>query len=163
MRIIVSGKNDGATNMATDEAILQAYKEGKAPATLRIYGWDPACISIGRFQKVDDVINIVNTTVQFEIHRDIAAYINILSYINQKNNLALRLDEKAGYYLEIGASTPTTITMINNGLSRTSAIILKKYLRSDIREYKTIQKELLPHKDEIEKELPSFMIEDLFV
>ena len=112
---------------------------------------------------IDDVIKIVNTTVQFEIHRDIAAYINILSYINQKNNLALRLDEKVGYYLEIGVSTPTTITMINNGLSRTSAIILKKHLRSDIREYKTIQKELLPYKDEIEKELPFFMIEDLFV
>ncbi|MDD4201874.1 MAG: lipoate--protein ligase family protein [Candidatus Omnitrophica bacterium] len=58
MRIILSGYNDGATNMAIDEAILEAYKQGKAPASLRIYGFRPACISIGRFQKVDEVINI---------------------------------------------------------------------------------------------------------
>lgn len=112
---------------------------------------------------IDDVIDIVNNKVRFEIHRDIAAYINILSHIDDTHNLDLPLDDKVGYYLEIGASTPTTITMINNGLPRTTAIILKKYLRPDIKEFKTIQKELLPRKREIEKELPSFMLEGLFI
>jgi len=111
---------------------------------------------------IDDVIKLVNNTVRFEIHRDISAYINILSFINQEKGLNLNIDEKVGYYLELGASTPTTITIINNGLPRTSALILKKYLRSDIRDFKTIQKELVTHLDEIKKELPSFMIEGLF-
>jgi hypothetical protein len=111
---------------------------------------------------IDEVIKLVNNTVRFEIHRDIAAYINILSFINQERELDLNMDEKVGYYLELGASTPTTITMINNGLPRTSALILKKYLSSDIREFKTIQKELVTHLDEIKKDLPSFMIDGLF-
>lgn len=112
--------------------------------------------------EIDDVIKLVNNTVRFEIHRDLAAYINILSYVNQEKRLGLNIDEKVGYYLELGASTSTTITMINNGLPRPSALILKKYLRSDIRDFKTIQKELITHLDEIKKELPSFMIEGLF-
>ena len=112
---------------------------------------------------IDEVINIVNNKVRFEIHRDIAAYINILSYINDAYNFNLSMDDKVGYYLEIGASTPTTITMVNNGLPRTTAIILKKYLHPDIQEFKTIQKELLPRESEIKKELPAFMLESLYV
>ena len=38
-RIIQDSLGDGAFNMAKDKAILIACSEGKAPATLRIYGW----------------------------------------------------------------------------------------------------------------------------
>jgi lipoyl(octanoyl) transferase len=49
-RLIVSGYADGATNMAVDEAILRAVAEKHAPPTLRFYGWQPACVSIGYAQ-----------------------------------------------------------------------------------------------------------------
>ena len=38
-RIIQDSLGDGVFNMAKDRAILIACNEGKAPATLRIYGW----------------------------------------------------------------------------------------------------------------------------
>ncbi len=51
-RLLDSGATDGYTNMAIDEAILLAVQEGLAPPTLRLYGWQPACLSIGTFQSV---------------------------------------------------------------------------------------------------------------
>ena len=41
--------------MAVDEAILEAVEEGKSPTTLRLYGWEPACLSIGYAQSYNDV------------------------------------------------------------------------------------------------------------
>ncbi|MEW9033556.1 MAG: octanoyltransferase, partial [Planifilum fimeticola] len=37
--------------MAIDEAILIAGGEGKAPPTIRFYGWEPPTLSIGYFQR----------------------------------------------------------------------------------------------------------------
>ncbi len=50
-RIINSPAADGATNMAIDESILEAVRQGQSPPTLRLYTWRPACLSIGRFQR----------------------------------------------------------------------------------------------------------------
>lgn len=40
----------GARNMAIDEAILAGVEAGTSPSTLRVYGWAPACISLGHSQ-----------------------------------------------------------------------------------------------------------------
>lgn len=37
--------------MALDEAILSEVERGASPPTVRIYGWAPACISLGHSQK----------------------------------------------------------------------------------------------------------------
>ena len=49
-RLIDTGKLPGALNMGIDEAILQAAQAGSVPPTLRVYGWQPAAISLGYFQ-----------------------------------------------------------------------------------------------------------------
>ena len=54
-RLLNTGYADGATNMAVDEAILLAVAEGKAPPTLRFYGWQPPCLSIGYNQSAGEV------------------------------------------------------------------------------------------------------------
>jgi lipoate-protein ligase A len=54
-RLIVDGEADGATNMAVDQAILNAVVEGVSRPTLRFYGWSPPCLSLGRSQAVADV------------------------------------------------------------------------------------------------------------
>lgn len=41
--------DDGPTNMAIDVALLESVKAGGAPV-LRLYRWDPACLSFGRNQ-----------------------------------------------------------------------------------------------------------------
>ncbi|WP_281886225.1 biotin/lipoate A/B protein ligase family protein [Paenibacillus sp. YYML68] len=50
-RYIRSGLGAPAYNMAVDEAILTAHSEGKVPPTVRFYGWSPATLSVGYFQK----------------------------------------------------------------------------------------------------------------
>jgi len=44
--------------MAIDEAVLQTTIEGRKPPTLRFYGWNPAAVSIGFFQDVQNEVNI---------------------------------------------------------------------------------------------------------
>lgn len=46
-RLLKTGWQDGPTNMAIDEAIAQAVTAGDSRPTLRFYGWDPACLSLG--------------------------------------------------------------------------------------------------------------------
>jgi lipoate-protein ligase A len=54
-RLIVSEPMRGAMNMAVDDAILDAVTAGKIPPTMRLYAWDPPCLSIGYAQPTDDV------------------------------------------------------------------------------------------------------------
>lgn len=49
-RLLDTGWQDGATNMAIDEAILEGVARGSSPPTLRFYGWQPACLSLGYAQ-----------------------------------------------------------------------------------------------------------------
>lgn len=49
---IDSGYGTPAFNMAMDEALLNWHSAGKIPPVLRFYGWNPAGISVGFFQKV---------------------------------------------------------------------------------------------------------------
>lgn len=55
---IDSGKCSPAFNMALDEALLDWHSEGKIPPIVRFYGWNPATLSIGYFQKVEKEINM---------------------------------------------------------------------------------------------------------
>jgi lipoyl(octanoyl) transferase len=41
--------------MAVDEAILEAIGRGESPATLRLYAWEPPCLSLGYAQPLSDV------------------------------------------------------------------------------------------------------------
>jgi len=54
-RMIIDPAYDGATNMAIDEAILESVGRGDVPPTLRLYRWEPACLSLGYAQKSADV------------------------------------------------------------------------------------------------------------
>lgn len=54
-RLIDSGYLDAYTNMAIDEAIFALREKLGFPSTLRFYGWKPAAISIGYFQKIEDL------------------------------------------------------------------------------------------------------------
>ena len=49
-RLIVDGDLPGSRNMARDVALLEAVSEGVSPPTLRLYGWDPPCLTLGRHQ-----------------------------------------------------------------------------------------------------------------
>ena len=56
-RLLVTPPARGAWNMAVDEAILEHAKAGRGDSlpTLRLYAWDPACLSLGHAQPIADV------------------------------------------------------------------------------------------------------------
>ncbi len=51
-RLLTDTASNGAWNMAVDEAVLEAYAGGSdhLPPTLRLYGWRPGALSLGRSQ-----------------------------------------------------------------------------------------------------------------
>jgi lipoyl(octanoyl) transferase len=54
-RLLYTPPAAGAWNMAVDEAILEAVASGGSLPTLRLYRWEPPCISIGYAQPTSDV------------------------------------------------------------------------------------------------------------
>jgi len=52
-RLVADGDLPGARNMARDVAILEAVSAGEAPPTLRLYGWKPPCLTLGRHQGLE--------------------------------------------------------------------------------------------------------------
>ena len=54
-RLYLSPPALGRWNMAADEAILEHVISGDVPPTLRLYGWQPPCLSLGRSQPYSDV------------------------------------------------------------------------------------------------------------
>lgn len=52
-RLIIDGDLPGAANMARDVAMLEAVSQGDSPPTLRLYSWDPPCLTLGRHQDVE--------------------------------------------------------------------------------------------------------------
>ena len=54
-RLISDGSLPGSLNMARDVAILEAVSAGNSPPTLRLYGWDPPCLTLGKHQGLNAV------------------------------------------------------------------------------------------------------------
>jgi lipoate-protein ligase A len=54
-RLIINAPAQGAWNMAVDEAILEATASASQPTTLRLYAWNPYCLSLGQSQSISDI------------------------------------------------------------------------------------------------------------
>jgi lipoate-protein ligase A len=54
-RLIVNSPSQGAWNMAVDESLLEHVGRGESLSTLRLYAWEPACLSLGYAQPFADV------------------------------------------------------------------------------------------------------------
>jgi len=55
IRVLETGHNPGSWNMALDEVLMNGV--GEVPI-LKIYGWQPSCVSIGYFQSMDEEVNL---------------------------------------------------------------------------------------------------------
>ena len=51
-RLIIHPKMDGRLDMAIDEALAVEIGEGRSPPVLRLYGFSPPTLSLGRFQRI---------------------------------------------------------------------------------------------------------------
>ena len=54
-RVIIDEPARGSWNMAVDNALLDAANEQGFTPTLRLYSWDPACLSLGHAQPLNEV------------------------------------------------------------------------------------------------------------
>jgi len=54
-RLIVTSPNTGAWNMALDEAIFESVCNDVCLPTLRLYAWNPFCLSLGHAQGISEV------------------------------------------------------------------------------------------------------------
>lgn len=57
-RLVVTEPAPGDWNMAVDEAMAHAHRDGEAPPTLRFYGWRPPALSLGYFQSVREEVDV---------------------------------------------------------------------------------------------------------
>ncbi|HEY59590.1 MAG TPA: lipoate--protein ligase family protein [Anaerolineae bacterium] len=54
-RLIIHTPAEGAWNMAVDEAILESVCNYVQKPTLRLYAWNPYCVSLGHAQPISDI------------------------------------------------------------------------------------------------------------
>jgi lipoate-protein ligase A len=59
-RLIDTGSRDGATNMAVDEALLDGFDPEASSPVLRLYGWSPPALSLGRFQDAAEALDLAH-------------------------------------------------------------------------------------------------------
>jgi lipoyl(octanoyl) transferase len=60
VNIIPFKKYSGKYNMDFDRYLFEQYEQGSIPVTLRIYGWEKPCISLGYSQDPDQELNRAN-------------------------------------------------------------------------------------------------------
>jgi lipoate-protein ligase A len=59
-RLLKLETHDAFMNMAIDEAILASRIENRVPNTVRFYLWNPSAVSIGKFQNVENEVQLEN-------------------------------------------------------------------------------------------------------
>jgi lipoate-protein ligase A len=57
-RLLQTGRHNAFYNMGLDEAVLQEIAGGASPPTLRLYGWEPAAVSVGYFQGLEEEVDL---------------------------------------------------------------------------------------------------------
>src|SRR5579862_1841258 len=55
LELLIDAPAPGAENMRRDLALLDACARGEIPGAVRLYGFAPACLSLGRMQPMSDV------------------------------------------------------------------------------------------------------------
>ncbi len=79
-RLIITGADEGAYNMAVDYTILEKFKDGSVHPTIRFFWFAPPCVSIGRLQRADTLCDMEYYLVRRPtggravVHRDDLSY-----------------------------------------------------------------------------------------
>ncbi|SPD76348.1 Octanoyltransferase LipM [uncultured Desulfobacterium sp.] len=68
-RSLDTGAMDGPLNMGIDQALLQLHVRGESPPTLRFYQWEPPAVSLGYFQKRQDIDPLMCRSLGIDIVR----------------------------------------------------------------------------------------------
>jgi lipoate-protein ligase A len=108
--------------MAIDEAMLIAHSEGKAPPTVRFYGWNPATLSIGYFQKAEDEIDLA------EVQRQGIGFVR-----RPTGGRAVLHDRELTYSMIVSEEYPDMPTTVNEAYRVLSEGLVQGFRRLDLR------------------------------
>ncbi|MBR9974780.1 MAG: lipoate--protein ligase family protein [Bacteroidetes bacterium] len=64
-----TGEQTGAFNMDFDVHRAEQVDAGAAPPMLRVYNWKPWCISLGRYQKIEEIDQSATSAAGYDIVR----------------------------------------------------------------------------------------------
>lgn len=112
-------------------------------------------------KEIEDCIKDINGSLQFEMTRDLSCYIEVLKQVFDERKRTYNLVENLPYFLELGAYKPTTITLLNNGISRTPAIIASRILPPNIQDLNECKKHIKENAERLKEELPHILFEEL--
>jgi lipoyl(octanoyl) transferase len=135
-RLIKDSYHNGFINMAVDEAIMIAHKNGLVPPTIRFYQWSPPAVSLGYFQ---DLKKEINVKVCQEIGIDIVR--------RPTGGKAVLHDQELTYSFIIKENDP----LVNDSILETYKKISGGIIRG--LSYLGIKAELVPLRDKLENNL----------
>jgi lipoate-protein ligase A len=110
-RLLNTGYNDPAFNMALDEAGIILLSQGKISPTIRFYGWKPPGLSIGYLQSVSGINEDACKTFGVEIVRRITGGRAVLH--DDELTYSLLVPEA---YSQFSQSVLDTYKYISNGI-----------------------------------------------
>jgi len=136
-RLIKDNYHTGFMNMAIDEAIMIAHREGLVPPTIRFYQWSPPAVSLGYFQDLKKEIDI-----------DVCKNLGIDIVRRPTGGKAVLHDKELTYSFIIRESHP----LVNNSILETYKKISGGMIRG--LSYLGIKAELVPLREKL-KSTPS--------
>lgn len=110
-RLLDTGSNTGAFNMALDEELLARAQAGETRPVLRLYTWDPPAVSIGRFQSAAAVNSDACLKRGFDIVRRATGGRAVLHRKELTYSVAARTDSPL-----FSSSIPGTYRLIASGI-----------------------------------------------
>jgi len=134
-RLIKDSYHTGFVNMAIDEAIMIAHREGLVPPTIRFYQWSPPAVSLGYFQNLEKEIDV-----------DVCKNMGIDIVRRPTGGKAVLHDKELTYSFVIRESHP----LVNDSILET----YKKFSGGMIRglSYLGIEAELVPLREKLKNE-----------
>jgi len=133
-RLIKDSYHTGFMNMAIDEAIMIAHREGLVPPTIRFYQWSPPAVSLGYFQDLKKEIDV-----------DACQDMGIDIVRRPTGGKAVLHDQELTYSFIISESHP----LVNGSILETYKKISRGIIRGLF--YLGIEAELVPIRDKLEK------------
>ena len=114
-------------------------------------------------ERIEHIFETIEDVLRYEISKDLCCYIDILKEINNSKNLDININDNICYYFEMGAFKPTTITLIENGIPRTPAILISNKMNIDTTDFEVCKKYIVEHSNELKKYIPSLLFDDMVI
>ena len=110
---------------------------------------------------IESLIDTLSNEIEFRTYRDISCYMDILAHVLEPKHERVQYLSNLAYYVEMGAHKPTTITLMNQGMPRTIAIMISRRIGQDIQSVEEANHVISQMIDDLRKDIPSVILDDV--